>query len=94
METTVGLPVTLSRAGRSRPRACRPSGRAAPTGDDRLVDESQLALRLGERTARVRDPLQELSPHVRQHVVGLFGQDRGKQSPAGHDRQRNPCPGS
>jgi hypothetical protein len=92
VEAPVGLPVPLSVActGAVR-RVVRLDGRPSATRDDRLFDEPQLALRLGERLPGVGDPLEELPPEVREHVVGLFGPDRRKQSPAGHAAQRNPC---
>src|SRR4029079_6440786 len=47
--------------------------------------ERELALRLCDDGSRIGDALLELALEVLQHVVGLFGQDRGKDSAVSHE---------
>jgi len=86
VETSIGPSVTLvvdgrGRLGRERTRVRQfaPEPRV-----ESLVDQEELALGLGKHAPRVGDALLELALEVSQHVVGLLGQDRGKQSPASH----------
>ena len=76
MKPPIGLTVAL--ALESAPRLVGVVQRARPARVDRMLDERELALGLGDDGSRVRDALLELALEVLQHVVGLFGQDRGK----------------